>query len=89
MWGLALIARGERDDAVDCVNLGMGEFIYAMARIVCVCVPCVFHYVHSGTYLGLFDGGDTESGFCFAWSFISFLVFQEERRRDREDIGAT
>jgi hypothetical protein len=59
-------------------KLGHGESMYAIARIVCVCVPCVFHYVHSGTYLGLWWGYGVRILF---WSLSVSLVFQEERER--------
>lgn len=55
------IARAEGDDAVDCVNLGMGNLCTPIARIVCMCVSV---FLISSTMFILEHiwafGGDTE-----------------------------
>lgn len=78
MW-VRLIACAN-GNAVDCVTRD-GESIYAIARIVCVCVPCVFHYVHSGTYLGLWWGYGVRICFFGRYQFPLYFKRRERERR--------
>ena len=84
MW-VRLIACAN-GNAVDCVTRDGGIYIRPLPG-ECVSVFLVSSTMFILEHIWAF-GGDTESGFV-SLVVISFLVFQEERRRDREDIGAT
>jgi hypothetical protein len=64
----------------------MGQSIYAHrpdSVHVRVCVPYIFHYVHFGTYLGLWRGYGVR--ICFVWS-LSVSLYSKKREGETEKI---